>query len=360
MNKTSLYDQHVRLGAQMVPFAGFLMPLQYTSITAEHQAVRRSVGLFDVSHMGEIFIKGPESHALVNQLVTNIVPLGRSEKAVYGLLCNEMGFVLDDLFVYPLAEDEYLLVVNASNLAKDEAWIRIQSHAYDVIIDNASDRYGQLALQGPDAEALMIDKFGSQYAQLRFMQYATADFEGAQVLISRSGYTGEDGYELYADPNTVAKLWDYFIQERHVTPCGLGCRDTLRFEGALSLYGHEIDENATPLEAGLKFAVKFEKEFIGKQALKTEFEAGPTRRLVGLEVIGRGIARADYEVYADHQKIGRVTTGYLLSGHQRPLALALIDTKYAQIGTNVDIMIRNIPVPAVVRDTIFMDKKYKR
>jgi len=360
MNKTGLYDQHVRLGAQMVPFAGYLMPLQYTSITQEHQAVRQAVGLFDVSHMGEIFIKGPESHALVNQLLTNIVPQGPSDKAIYGLLCNEMGFVIDDLFVYPLGKDEYLLIVNASNAIKDEAWIRIQSHAYDVTIDSASNRYGQLALQGPQAEAIIIEKFGSTFGQLRFMQYAFADFAGVKVLISRSGYTGEDGYELYADPNTISKLWDYFIQERQVTPCGLGCRDTLRFEGALSLYGHEIDENTTPLEAGLKFAVKFEKDFIGKAALQTEFEQGPSRRLVGLEITGRGIARADYEVFADNQKIGRVTTGYMLSGHERPLALALIDARYAEIGTTLDVIIRNNPVSAVVRDTKFMDKKYKR
>lgn len=360
MYKTSLYERHVRLGAQMVPFAGFLMPLQYASIASEHTAVRNSVGLFDVSHMGEILISGPESHQFVNHIVTNIIPEAPANKAVYGLLCNESGHVIDDLFVYPLEKDMYLLVVNASNVDKDEAWIIKQSCAYDVNVSNLSSKYGQLALQGPQAEQLVSNLWSEGFKELRFMQYKYAEYCGSSVLVSRSGYTGEDGYEFYSDPATIDALWDYFVNECRVTPCGLGCRDTLRFEGALSLYGHEIDDQTSPLEAGLKFAVKFEKDFIGKEALSKQLTDGIPRKLVGLDIVGRGIARADYEVWVNNLKIGRITTGYMLAGHPHPLALALIDTAYTQLGQEVDVMIRNVMVKAVVRDTIFMEKKYKR
>jgi aminomethyltransferase len=360
MNKTILYAEHERLKANIVPFGGFLMPLFYSSIATEHDAVRQNVGIFDVSHMGEILIKGPESLAFVNQLVTNLIPTGPTLKATYALMCNEFGHVIDDLFVYPLEADTYLLVVNAANVDKDEAFIRQAAAPFIVTIENASSEYGQIALQGPNAFKMMMALFGASIDDLKFMQYCYKTYDGHQILVSRSGYTGEDGFELYAEPNAILKLWRHFVDGSGVTPCGLGCRDTLRFEGALSLYGHEIDDTISPLEAGLKFAVNFNKEFTGKEVLLKEFNEGVKRKLVGLDIIGRGIARADYEVYADGAKIGKVTTGYLLPHHQTPLALALIDRKYCELGTMVQVSIRNQLIEARVRDTKFMDKKYKR
>lgn len=360
MKRTALYEEHERLNANIVPFGGFLMPLYYSSIAAEHDAVRNACGIFDVSHMGEILITGPESNEFVNHLVTNLVRVGPLDKAVYAIMCNEDGFAIDDLFVYPLESHRYLLVVNASNIQKDEQWIIAQASSFDVEVNNVSDAYGQIAIQGPRARELVTKRFGAFIDTMKFMNYRFFDDDLGTILISRSGYTGEDGFELYAKPEVIGKLWRYFIDDQKVTPCGLGARDTLRFEAALSLYGHEIDMTITPLEAGLKFAVNFDKQFIGKHRLEEQFNKGLSRRLVGLEISGRGIARGGYAVFAEDKKIGHVTTGYLLPNQERPLALALIQTPYATIGSEVAVLIRNQPVSAIVRDMKFMEKKYMR
>jgi aminomethyltransferase len=360
MKKTVLYPEHVRLQAQIVPFADYLMPLQYSSITNEHDAVRQHVGIFDVSHMGEILIEGPDSLAFVNKLVTNLVNPGPLPKATYAIMCREDGGAIDDLFVYPLEADKYFLVVNASNIAKDEAWIRQQATGYHVKITNLSDSYGQIAVQGPESPSVVGPLFKEPVTDLKFMQYLTTAYKGRPVIVSRSGYTGEDGFELYSDPDTILKLWKHFVAEAGVTPCGLGCRDTLRFEGALSLYGHELSDTITPIEAGLKFACHFTKDFIGKPVLEKQWSDGAKRALVGIELLSRGIARAEHEVAVDGKTIGQVTTGYLLPHHTTGLALALIDKAYAQIGQAVEVIIRGQAVPARVRDTKFMEKKYKR
>ncbi|MFA5235540.1 MAG: glycine cleavage system aminomethyltransferase GcvT [Bacilli bacterium] len=360
MKKTVLYPEHVRLQAQIVPFADYLMPLQYSSIANEHDAVRNHVGIFDVSHMGEIMIQGPDSLALVNRLVTNLVNPGPLNKATYAIMCHEDGGAIDDLFVYPLDVEKYLLVVNASNIAKDEAWIRKQASGHRVDITNLSDDYGQIAVQGPASISVVSPLFKQAIAELKFMQYLIDEYEGRPVMVSRSGYTGEDGFELYADPDTIWKLWKHFVDSAKVTPCGLGCRDTLRFEGALSLYGHELSDTITPIEAGLKFACNFTKDFIGKSVLEKQWTEGAKRALVGIELLSRGIARADHEVAVEGKTIGHVTTGYLLPHHASGLALALIDKAYSQIGQAVDVVIRGQTIPARVRDNKFMEKKYKR
>ncbi len=359
MKKTVLYPEHIRLQAQLVPFADYLMPLQYVSIAHEHDAVRHHVGIFDVSHMGEIVIEGPDSLAFVNQLVTNLINPGPLNKATYAIMCREDGGAIDDLFVYPLEAEKYLLVVNASNIDKDEAWIR-QHAAGRVTISNRSDAYGQIAIQGPESQAVVAPLFQAAVTELTFMQYLLTEYHGRPVIVSRSGYTGEDGFEIYGDPDTIFALWRHFVDEAGVTPCGLGCRDTLRFEGALSLYGHELSDTITPIEAGLKFACNFTKDFIGKPVLERQWTEGATRALVGLELLSRGIARADHQVAVQGKPIGYVTTGYLLPHQATGLALALVDKAYSQIGQAVDVIIRGQNVPARIRDTKFMEKKYKR
>jgi len=360
MNKTSLYDEHVRLNATMVPFAGYLMPLQYSSINHEHLQVRTDVGVFDVSHMGEILVEGPDSFAFVNHVLTNKMPPGPNPKAIYTLMCDEAGFIIDDLIVYPLEAQRYFLVVNASNTAKDFDWLAKQAATFEVTVTDVSAAYGQIAIQGPRAEGVLSSIFGTEAAVLTFMQFKEMTYDGDRVLLSRSGYTGEDGFEAYATPSTIHKLWTLVIEKYRATPCGLGARDTLRFEAALSLYGHEIDDRTTPLEAGLKFAVSFDKDFIGKAVLAEQLEQGARRKLVGLDIVGRGIARADYEVCQDERRVGKVTTGYLLPNHAHPLALAMVETACAAVGTELAVMIRNQAVKAVVRDIRFMDKKYKK
>jgi len=360
MNKTSLYDEHVRLQATIVPFAGFLMPLQYTSIAHEHQQVRHDVGIFDVSHMGEIFVEGLESLEFVNFVLTNKIPRGPQSQAVYTLLCDEAGHIIDDLIVYPLEDRKYLFVVNASNTDKDFQWLLRQTASFEVTVNNLSASFGQIAIQGPRAHEVIAKMISPNAEQLKFMNFAFMDYQGKSILVSRSGYTGEDGYELYADPDTINGLWRKALDKYKVTPCGLGARDTLRFEAALSLYGHEIDDHTSPLEAGLKFAVAFDKEFIGREPLSKELENGIPRKIVGLEIIGRGIARADYEVFKNGTKIGKVTTGYLLPDHQVPLALAMISRPEAILGDEVEVQIRNQMVKAKIRDIKFMEKKYKR
>ncbi len=350
--KTPLYESHLTLGANMTNFGGFLMPLYYSGITQEHLAVRQKAGMFDVSHMGEILIKGPDALTFINQVSTNLIT-DVKQKMTYTLLVNDQGYPLDDLMVYLLDETKILLVVNAANTDKDFDWLLSLSSSYDVTLENISDTYGEIALQGP-----LSEKFLSPYISnlpTKSMTFEVTQLFGEFVIVSRSGYTGEDGFEIYAKPDLIIKLWDVLLHDG-VTPCGLGCRDTLRFEANMPLYGHELSDSISPVEAGLTYGLAFDKpKFIGKDALLT-IKTNQVRKLVGIELLERNIPRADYPVYYEEQKIGFVTTGYLSPTVQKPIALALIELSYSKIGTPIFVEIRGRKIPAIIRNRKFYQK----
>lgn len=359
--KTCLYDKHVALGAQMSPFGGFIMPIQYSGIVEEHNAVRNKAGMFDVSHMGEIFVSGPDAERFVNHIFSNNVTGIPEGKILYGMMLYPEGTVVDDLLVYKEYEPgRYLLVVNASNIAKDYEWICAQKGGYDVEVVNASDVWGEIALQGPDAERVAVEVLGlAPAADLGF--YTFYDVQGPErMIVSRTGYTGEDGFEIYASHDAVRAIWDRLL-EAGVVPCGLGCRDTLRFEAGLPLYGHELSDEITPLEAGLgMFAKVKEKDFIGRDALVAQKEAGLARKLVGIELQDKAIPRAGYPVEADGVQVGTVTTGYRSISTDRSVCVAMVDKAYAELGTAVEIRIRKKVFPGIVTKKRFYETNYKK
>ena len=355
--KTCLYDKHVALGALISPFGGFDMPIQYSNIVDEHQAVRQACGVFDVSHMGEVLISGPDAERYVNHIFTNDVremPVG---KILYGMMCYEHGGVVDDLLVYKMASDCFFLVINASNIDKDWAWIQEQAKGYDVQLEHQSDQYGELAIQGPEAEAVMEEVLGLECKELVFYTFKTI----GKVIVSRTGYTGEDGFEVYADAAYINECWDKLMASGRCKPCGLGCRDTLRFEVGLPLYGDELSEDITPIMAGLGIFVKLDKdEFIGKEALAKQKAEGAPKKLVGIELSDKAIPRHGYAVLKDGQPIGEVTTGYHTISTDKSVCMALVDAAYASLGTEVEIQIRKKTFPGTVCKKKFYDKHYKK
>lgn len=360
--KTCLYDRHVALGALMSPFGGFIMPIQYSSITEEHNAVRNNAGMFDVSHMGEIFVSGPDAEKFVNHIFSNNVTGIPDGKILYGMMLYPNGTVVDDLLVYKEFEpDRYLLVVNASNIAKDYEWICAQKDGWDVEVVNASDAWGEIALQGPDAEKFAVDTLGLKPAAgLGFYTYYEAEWKGARMIVSRTGYTGEDGFEIYCSHDAVNEIWG-ILHEAGVVPCGLGCRDTLRFEAGLPLYGHELSEEITPLEAGLGMFAKIkEKDFIGRDALAAQKEAGLTRKIVGIELQDKAIPRAGYPVEVDGVQVGTVTTGYRSISTDRSVCVAMVDRAYTEPGTQVEVRIRRKVFPGIVTKKRFYETNYKK
>lgn len=355
--KTCLYDKHVALGALMSPFGGFEMPIQYSGIVDEHQAVRQSCGVFDVSHMGEVLITGPDAERYVNQIFTNDVTSMPAGKILYGMMCYENGGVVDDLLVYKCGENEFFLVINAANIDKDWEWIQKQSKGYNVKLDHRSDSYGELAVQGPESEQVMKDVLGIDGSDLIFYTFKQI----GDVIISRTGYTGEDGFEIYADPHYINECWDKLVASGRCKPCGLGCRDTLRFEVGLPLYGDELSAEITPIMAGLGIFVKLDKdEFIGKDALARQKEEGPAKKLVGIELSDKAIPRHGYVVLKDGQPIGEVTTGYHTISTDKSVCMALIDAQFAKLDTEVDIQIRKKVFPGKVVKKQFYNKNYKK
>ena len=355
--KTCLYDKHVALGALMSPFGGFEMPIQYSGIVDEHQAVRQSCGVFDVSHMGEVVITGPDAEHYVNHIFTNDVVGIPAGKILYGMMCYENGGVVDDLLVYKVADKHFFLVINAANIDKDWAWIQEQSKGYDVTLEHQSDFYGELAVQGPESEQVMKDVLGIDGSDLTF--YTIKQI--GDVIISRTGYTGEDGFEIYAAPNYINECWDKLVSSGRCKPCGLGCRDTLRFEVGLPLYGDELSAEITPIMAGLGIFVKLDKdEFIGKDALARQKEEGPAKKLVGIELSDKAIPRHGYVVLKDGQPIGEVTTGYHTISTDKSVCMALIDTQFAKLDTEVDIQIRKKVFPGKVVKKQFYNKNYTK
>ena len=355
--KTCLYDKHVALGALISPFGGFEMPIQYTNIVDEHQAVRQACGVFDVSHMGEVLISGPDAERYVNHIFTNDVremPVG---KILYGMMCYGNGGVVDDLLVYKMDTDCFFLVINASNIAKDWVWIQEQAKGYEVTLNHQSDYYGELAIQGPQAEAVMEEVLGLPCKELTFYTFKTI----GKVIVSRTGYTGEDGFEVYADANYINECWDKLMTSGRCKPCGLGCRDTLRFEVGLPLYGDELSQDITPIMAGLGIFVKLDKEeFIGKDALAKQKAEGAPKKLVGIELADKAIPRHGYAVLKDGQPIGEVTTGYHTISTDKSVCMALIDAAHAALGTEVEIQIRKKTFPGTVCKKKFYDKHYKK
>lgn len=363
LKKTCLYDSHVALGAKMSPFAGFIMPIQYTNITDEHNAVRHKVGMFDVSHMGEVFISGPDAEKYVNHIFTNDIRGFEPGKVLYGMMLHPTGGVVDDLLVYREFEpDHFLLVINAANIDKDYAWMLSQAEGYDVKIDNQSPVWGQIAVQGPESEKIVTEVLGlGKAADLSFYTYYEAEWKGARMIVSRTGYTGEDGFELYTDIEGTKEIWKILL-DAGVVPCGLGCRDTLRFEAGLPLYGDELSDDITPVEAGLGMFCKLDKEeFIGKDALVQQKAEGPKKKLVGIELQDKAIPRATYPVETEAgEQIGVVTTGYHSISLDKSICFALVDAAYAPLGTKVMIRIRKKVFPGIVIKKRFYQTNYKK
>jgi aminomethyltransferase len=310
LKKTPLYEEHVRLGGKIVDFAGWLMPIQYAEgILKEHETVRTGCGVFDVSHMGEIWVTGDETLKFCENLIpTSVAPMKFGE-ICYSCFCNEEGGIVDDLLLYKIEEKRVLIVINASNIEKDFTWVQKRSEGYKVNVENASCQFAQIALQGPEAEKIIQPYSSIVLSEIPFYHFAKGRINGIEGIISRTGYTGEDGFEFYISPDASIPLWRKLI-ELGAKPAGLGARDTLRFEACYMLYGNEITDTTTPVEAGLKWIIDFQKEFYGREAIIKKTEAPNRRRLKGFEVMEKGgIPRHGAKIFSQGEEIGNVTTG---------------------------------------------------
>jgi aminomethyltransferase len=351
MKRTPLYAAHRRAGAKMVEFAGWEMPVQYSGVIDEHVAVRSRAGLFDVSHMGEIEIRGPGAVDLCQELTANDISRMKPHQAQYNLLMNERGGIVDDVIFYRIDPTSFLICVNASNSDKDFAWI--QNHTKgDVGVENVSSRYAQLALQGPLAEKILQPLASLQLGEIKSFFFAWGEVAGVRCLVARTGYTGEAGFELYCDSADGENLWQALLEGGRpmgLEPAGLGARDTLRLEKAYPLYGHELDDTTTPLEAGLEWVIRFAKgPFIGREALLRQKEAGLERKLVGLELLEPGIARSEYPLFKNGRAIGRVTSGTRSPTLGKSIALGYVSIEQTQLDHTVDVEIRSRKVPAKI------------
>lgn len=364
LKRTPLYPLYAKYGAKTIDFGGWELPVQFSSIIEEHEAVRNRAGLFDVSHMGEVTIKGPDALKLIQYLITNDASKLEIGQAIYSPMCYPDGGIVDDLLVYRLGEEAYLLVINASNIEKDVEWI--EKHAEgNVEIKNISNETAQLALQGPLAEQILQKLTDQPLHEIGFFRFKeNISIDGIKALVSRTGYTGEDGFEIYCDPSDAGALWEKLLaagKEEGILPCGLGARDTLRFEAKLPLYGQELSPEISPLEAGLGLWVKLDKEsdFIGKEVLREQKQNGVPRKLVGIEMIDRGIPRHGYPVFIGEEEIGAVTTGTQSPTLKKNVGLALMKSEYAKEGQEVEVVIRSKQLRAVVVKTPFYRRAKK-
>jgi aminomethyltransferase len=344
LKRTPLYEQHRALGARLVDFGGWEMPVQYSGILQEHEAVRSRAGLFDVSHMGEFKVEGPGAQAFLQYLVPNDISRLAVGQALYTQLCLPDGNTIDDLLVYHLAEMHYMLVVNAANIARDFAWVREQAKNLDVQVSDQSDTTALIALQGPLAQAILQRLTEVDLADIRYYHFASGPVDGVNCIISRTGYTGEDGFELYCAPADVVELWNDLLgagKAQGLQPAGLGARDTLRLEAGYCLYGHELNEQTNPLEAGLGWSVKLNKgDFIGRAALLKIKEEGVERKLIGVEMLERGICRAEYVIYANEHPLGSLTSGAPSPTLHKNIGMGYVVAAHAVVGRHVDIDIR--------------------
>lgn len=364
VKETYLHDKHVNLGAKMVDFAGWHMPVQYSSIIEEHKTVREAVGLFDVSHMGEVFITGKDATAFLNKIVPQDIKTLNYEKAVYCQLPNKNGGLIDDLIIYKLGIESYLVICNASRIDEDLNWIVRNKRGMNVKIDNQSHNYSLLAIQGPRAIDLMR-KMGYNIPNQKSFTIKPAIIEGIKLLASRTGYTGEDGFELLVENEYSEFLWDKILEEGKefgIKPIGLGARDTLRLEAALHLYGNDLDENTTPIEAGLSWSVPKDKqeEYNGKEIIMSQVANGAPKKLVGLVMLDRNIARHGYDIYYNGEKVGHVTSGCVSPSTGKNIALAYVkNIKEICIGSTVQVMIREKLHDAEIVKRPFIEKRNK-
>ncbi|HEY2420962.1 MAG TPA: glycine cleavage system aminomethyltransferase GcvT [Neobacillus sp.] len=365
LKRTPLFEVYKEYGGKTVDFGGWELPVQFSSIKEEHEAVRTKAGLFDVSHMGEVEVKGSDSLSYLQKMMTNDISKVKNGGAQYTAMCYENGGTVDDLLVYKIEDHHYLLVVNASNIEKDYKWLEEHLEG-DVSLKNISETTSQLAIQGPLAEQV-LQKLASDtnLSDIGFFKFQQeVKLAGKIALVSRTGYTGEDGFEIYCDANDAVELWKAILnagKEEGVLACGLGARDTLRFEANLALYGQELSPEITPLEAGIGFAVKLNKEadFIGKEVLVQQKDKGLPRKLVGIEMIDRGIPRHGYPVFKGEEQIGEVTTGTQSPTLKKNIGLALINSEFTGLESEVEIEIRGKRLKAIVVPTPFYKREKK-
>lgn len=353
LRRTPLYEQHAALGAKLVPFAGFEMPVQYpTGITAEHRAVREAAGLFDVSHMGEFVVTGPQALELIQRVTVNDAARVEIGQAQYSAMCLETGGVVDDLIVYRFA-DRWMLVVNASNLDKDLAWIRAHADGLDVQVDDRSERTGLLAIQGPAAREILRPLASVDVDQVRYYRFAEGAVAGIPAVISGTGYTGEDGFELYVAADHAEHLWKALLEAgegKGLVPAGLGARDSLRLEVGYPLYGNDLDDEHTPLESGLGWITKLDKgDFVGRDALLRQKEAGVPRRLVGIRVVGKAFPRHGYPILAHGEQVGVVTSGTVSPSLGYGVALGYVPPELSTPETALQLDVRGKAVDVVVQ-----------
>ncbi len=353
LRRTPLYERHVALGARMVPFAGWEMPIQYGGIVAEHRAVRGAAGVFDLSHMGEFYFSGAGTGAALDRLVSSDIAGLEIGQARYGLLCNERGTIVDDVIVYRIAVEHYMIVVNAANVAKDAAHVR-QHLPPSVSFADGSTATALIAIQGPKA-AEILARLAPAVREIAPFGVAGVDIAGGRVTVARTGYTGEDGFEIFMPNSDAPRIWDALLETGKrdgIEPVGLGARDTLRLESRYSLYGNEIDETTDPIEAGLAWTCKLDKEFVGRDAIAAAKAAGPKRRIAGLVVDG-GVARHGYPVTSGGSEVGRVTSGTFGPSVGKNIALAYVPAHLSKVGTALAVRIRDRDVPATVVKTPF-------
>lgn len=359
MKNTALIETHKKLGAKIVPYAGYNMPVSYEGVNIEHRTVRENLGVFDVSHMGEFLVSGPNALELIQKICSNDASKLKDGQAQYAYMPGADGGIVDDLIIYRLNAEKYLLVVNASNIDKDWNWIS-QHNSMGADLRDLSDEMSLLAIQGPKAIEAMQSLTEVDLSAIKFYHFEIGEFAGVEnVIISATGYTGSGGFELYCKNHQVEQIWKKVFEagaEYGIKPIGLAARDTLRLEMGFCLYGNDIDKTTSPIEAGLGWITKFNKEFINSEALKKEKEEGPKRKLIGFELTEKGIPRQGYEITKDGKTIGKVTSGTMSPSLGKPIGMGYVETSYSTPGTEISIQIRNKPVAAVIVKTPFYKK----
>ena len=365
LKTTPLFELHQELGGKMVPFAGWHMPIQYAGVMPEHRTVREAVGVFDVSHMGEIEVQGPDAKPYLQKLLTNDMDRLDNGGILYSLMCYEDGGVVDDLLVHRFEEDHYFLCVNASNVEKDFEWALQWAEDFDVQVDDISDATAQLAVQGPKAELLLQKLTDAPLSDLPYYRFLQSTVGEWQALIARTGYTGEDGFELYLDADSAVAVFELIEEageEFGLQPIGLGARDTLRLEMGYALYGQEIDASHSPLEAGLGWVIKLNKTdpFVGQEALKNQKDNGLEHKMVGLKLTDRGVPRAHYKVLHEGRPVGEVTSGTFSPTLNTGVALCKVPVELSQTGTRLEIEIRNSAVAGEIVPLPFVPSHVKK
>jgi len=351
MKKTTLYNKHIELGAKMVPFSGYMMQVQYSGVNSEHINVREGVGVFDVSHMGEFIVKGKDALSFIQKISSNDASVLFPGRAQYSYLPNENGGIVDDMLVYMIAENHYMLVVNASNIEKDWEWINSQNN-FDVALENISEKISLIAVQGPKAEELLQNLTQINLSNIKFYHFEIGTFAGFNdIIISATGYTGSGGFELYVPNNIAEEVWDFIfnLKDFNVFPAGLAARDTLRLEMGYCLYGNDINDNTSPISAGLGWVTKFTKEFVGDNIIKKAKLEGTESKLIAFELLDRGIPRKDYEIEdVDGNLIGQVSSGTMGPSVKKAIGMGYVKSEHSNLGNKIFIKIRNKSISAEI------------